>query len=78
MSSVPFCTCPDHACPCNPVNHDKGCVLCVAKCLNENEIPVCFFRKIEPDMDRMVCEGSFGDGRRTTFDAPKGGSICER
>ena len=52
MSSVPFCTCPDHACSCNPVNHDKGCVLCVAKCLKENEIPVCFFRKIEPDMDR--------------------------
>jgi hypothetical protein len=52
MTSVPFCSCPDHACPRNPVNHDKGCVLCVAKCLHENEIPTCFYRKIEPDMDR--------------------------
>jgi hypothetical protein len=47
-----FCSCPDHSCPNNPVNHDRGCVPCVAKCLGYNEIPSCFFRKIEPDMDR--------------------------
>ncbi|MDL2298130.1 DUF6485 family protein [Synergistaceae bacterium OttesenSCG-928-D05] len=52
MSSVPFCTCVDHTCVRHPMNHDKGCTPCVAKCLAENEIPSCFFRKIEPDMDR--------------------------
>ena len=49
---VLFCTCPDHECKNNPINHENGCILCVAKCLEENEIPTCFFRKIEPDMSR--------------------------
>lgn len=52
MSNPTFCTCVDHECPCHPVNHDKGCTPCIAKNLNEDSIPVCFFRKIEPDMDR--------------------------
>ncbi|MEE1476791.1 DUF6485 family protein [Fusobacterium sp.] len=33
----------------NPVNHDKGCDLCVQKCLKLNEIPSCFFKKISLD-----------------------------
>jgi len=41
-----------NTCPNNPVNHDYGCTPCIAKCLSENEIPSCFFRKIDPDMDR--------------------------
>ena len=49
---VPFCTCVDHECRCNPLNHPHGCTPCIAKCLAENEIPVCFYRKIEPNMDR--------------------------
>lgn len=52
MSSVSFCTCVDHECPMHPVNHDKGCTPCIAKNLNEGDIPVCFFRKLKPDMDR--------------------------
>lgn len=47
-----FCTCVDHECPNNPVNHCDGCTRCVAKCLAADEIPVCFYRKIEPDMSR--------------------------
>ncbi|OUP08442.1 DUF6485 family protein [Collinsella sp. An2] len=46
MATAPFCTCTDHDCPFNPVNHDKGCTLCVAKCLKEHEIPTCFFRDV--------------------------------
>ena len=42
---VPFCTCPDTACPFHPSNHDKGCAPCVAKNLKEREIPTCFFNK---------------------------------
>ena len=49
---VPFCTCVDHECRCNPINHPHGCTPCIAKCLAEKEIPVCFYRKIDPNMDR--------------------------
>jgi len=34
------------------VNHEEGCTPCVAKNLAEGCIPVCFYRKIDPDMDR--------------------------
>lgn len=50
MATSPFCTCNDHACPMNPVNHDKGCTLCVAKCLKEHEIPSCFFKDVSLDL----------------------------
>lgn len=49
MSEKYFCSCTDHKCPMNPVNHDKGCDLCVQKCLKLNEIPSCFFKKISLD-----------------------------
>jgi len=52
MANVTFCTCVDHECPAHPVNHDKGCTPCIAKNLAEECIPVCFYRKMEPDMDR--------------------------
>ncbi|ACZ19854.1 conserved hypothetical protein [Thermanaerovibrio acidaminovorans DSM 6589] len=52
MSRVPFCTCVDHQCSAHPVNHEEGCTPCVAKNLAEGCIPVCFYRKIDPDMDR--------------------------
>ncbi|MDY3059529.1 MAG: DUF6485 family protein [Fusobacterium sp.] len=45
MSEKHFCSCTDHKCPMNPVNHDKGCDLCIQKCLKLNEIPSCFFKK---------------------------------
>ena len=37
-----FCTCVDYECACNPARCELGCTPCVAKCLAENEIPVCF------------------------------------
>ena len=45
-----FCTCKDTKCPLNPVNHDKGCSLCIAKCLKLGEIPSCFFNAVDPKM----------------------------
>ena len=45
MNPKEFCSCTDHKCPFNPVNHDKGCDLCISKCLKLNEIPSCFFQK---------------------------------
>ncbi len=44
-----FCTCTDHQCPLNPVNHGRGCTLCVAKCLRAGEIPSCFFNAVNAD-----------------------------
>ncbi len=46
MEAKDFCTCGDYKCPNNPVNHEKGCTLCVLKCLKANEIPTCFFKKL--------------------------------
>ena len=51
-NSAPFCTCTDRECPLNPVNHDKGCAPCIAKNLKRNEIPSCFFNKVDPDTAR--------------------------
>ena len=42
-----FCTCTDLACLFHPTNHDKGCAPCVAKNLKDNEIPSCFFKKVD-------------------------------
>lgn len=50
MASASFCTCRDHACPLNPHNHDKGCTLCVEKCLQLGEIPSCFFKLVHEDI----------------------------
>lgn len=47
-AGVPFCSCRDTKCPMNPANHDKGCTLCVAKCLHDGEIPSCFFNAVAP------------------------------
>lgn len=43
-----FCTCRDKKCPLNPANHDKGCTPCVAKCLQDGELPSCFFNAVTP------------------------------
>lgn len=51
MEKLSFCSCPDHKCPLNPVNHDRGCNLCVQKCLNADEVPSCFFRKVSPNLE---------------------------
>jgi hypothetical protein len=45
-----FCACGDSACPLNPRNHDKGCDLCIRKCLGAGEIPSCFFLAVSPDL----------------------------
>ena len=42
-----FCTCTDHECPFNPVNHEQGCTLCIQKNLKMKEIPSCFFHSID-------------------------------
>lgn len=51
MKSSPFCPCTDYECQFNPVNHDKGCNLCVEDSVKCGEIPKCFFLKVIEDID---------------------------
>ena len=64
-SSAPFCTCDKFKCPLHPVNHDKGCTLCIAKNLRAREIPNCYF-------DLLGAEG----GERTTPSARSRNLLC--
>ena len=36
MEAKEFCTCTDYKCPNNPINHNKGCTLCIIKCLRRD------------------------------------------
>ena len=48
MSNLsPFCTCKNLECPLHPTKHDKGCAPCIAKNLRLNEVPNCFFNRVE-------------------------------
>lgn len=46
MKAVEFCTCKNMDCKLNPVNHDKGCDLCIKVNLDCNTIPRCFFHQL--------------------------------
>lgn len=50
-SSSPFCPCTDYKCEFNPVNHDKGCNLCVEDSVKTREIPKCFFLKVADNLE---------------------------
>jgi len=49
--STDFCPCTDKECPFNPMNHDKGCNLCVKDSLKTREIPKCFFLEATDNID---------------------------
>lgn len=42
-----FCTCTFTDCNLHPLNHNKGCSLCILKNLKNEEIPNCFFNKVD-------------------------------
>jgi len=50
---IDFCTCEDFNCPNHPSNHNQGCALCIKKNLELNEIPSCFFKKINKDISKQ-------------------------
>ena len=54
MSSSPFCPCSDHACEFHPVNHDKGCNLCVEDSVKTRKIPKCFFMKVNENLEGVT------------------------
>lgn len=47
------CPCTDHSCELNPVNHDKGCDLCVADSVETREIMKCMFKAAGGDIDKI-------------------------
>lgn len=52
MNLSSFCTCKNLNCPLHPTKHNKGCAPCIAKNLKLQEIPECFFQKIENSEER--------------------------
>lgn len=66
---VGFCTCGDHECPFNPVNHDKGCTPCIAKNLKAGEIPSCFFNSLDPEQKQNRGEYKWKDFARMVMEA---------
>lgn len=48
-----FCTCTDLDCKLNPINHEKGCDLCIKKNLKAREIPSCFFKLVNADTSKL-------------------------
>lgn len=54
MSNNSFCPCKDYECQFNPVNHDKGCNLCIEDSVKTREIPKCFFIKAKGDIDGVT------------------------
>lgn len=53
-----FCVCKDRSCSLHPINHDKGCSLCIAKNIKNKEIPSCFFEAADgyPSKDGYTFE----------------------
>lgn len=47
-----FCTCGKTDCPMHPTNHNRGCAPCIAANLKTNDIPTCFFNKVEGSENR--------------------------
>lgn len=52
MKAKEICTCKNIKCKLHPTNHDLGCTLCIEKNLKTDEIPNCFFDKIDPEYKR--------------------------
>lgn len=62
-----FCTCRHFDCPLHPTKHDQGCAPCIAKNLQTEEMPTCFFDKIKHAENRK--SDSFADFARLVLEA---------
>ncbi len=45
-----FCSCPVTQCPRHPLNHDKGCDLCIRDNLEKGKMPACMFKAVSEDV----------------------------
>lgn len=48
-----FCTCPVVGCPRHPVNHDKGCDLCIKDNPEKKKMPACRFKAVSDDISEV-------------------------
>ena len=53
MNAKELCTCKNTKCKLHPLNHDMGCTPCIEKNLKMDEMPNCFFDKIDPEFDKI-------------------------
>ena len=49
MNAKELCTCKNLKCKYHPINHDLGCTPCIEINLKTNDIPNCYFEKIDPE-----------------------------
>ena len=68
-----YCTCTDLDCPCHPVNHDRGCDLCILQNLQEKEIPTCFYKDI--DHPKPTKDWHYEDFAALVLDAKEKGKL---
>lgn len=47
-----FCTCENLECPLHPTKHGNGCAPCISKNLKLNEVPNCFFHRVDGSENR--------------------------
>ena len=52
INAKELCTCKNIKCKLHPANHDMGCTPCIEKNLRMDEMPNCFFDKIDPEHKR--------------------------
>ena len=52
INAKELCTCKNTKCKLHPINHDMGGTLCIEKNLRMDEMPNCFFDKIDPEHNR--------------------------
>lgn len=52
MNAKELCTCQNLKCKLHPANHNLGCTPCIEKNLKADEMPNCFFNKIDPTHKR--------------------------
>jgi len=68
MNYCKFCTCKNLDCPLHPTKHDRGCAPCIAKNLKLQEMPNCFFQKVDGSKTRSG--DSFEDFARAVLNLP--------
>lgn len=49
-----FCTCPVTRCPRHPLNHDKGCDLCIKDNILKKKMPACMFVSVNKDVSSVT------------------------
>lgn len=52
MDAKELCPCTNRTCKLHPANHNMGCTPCIEKNLKADEMPNCFYNKVDPEHKR--------------------------